>query len=142
MDLKDFFDRDHDRHKQRYRDHQYDNWHDGGRHREHDDYPYERGYHHERRDHGYRPPGRHNEDNDDHNDMLDFSHITHQLLANKNLLILAGAVLLVVIVLLGVFVLPLLGKALPLLGQTVEYADKIGLKGVMDRIWQGAAGGK
>jgi hypothetical protein len=57
----------------------------------------------------------------------------HGALANKKLLIAAAVVLMVVVVLAAIFLLPLLGQALDYLGTS-------GVKGVIDRIWQGTGG--
>jgi hypothetical protein len=71
----------------------------------------------------------------DDDEMVIISNIMKRLLANKKLLILAGIVLLAVIVLAAIFILPLLGHVL-------DYVNKTGLKGVVERFWLGTGGGK
>jgi len=56
-------------------------------------------------------------------------------MANKKLLVLAAVAVLVLLVLAAFFLLPLLG-------QVIDYVDKTGVKGVVDRVWQGEGGGK
>jgi ABC-type phosphate transport system permease subunit len=61
--------------------------------------------------------------------------MAHRLFANKKLLVIAASVIVVVIVLAAIFLLPLLGQA-------VEFVDKSGVKGVIDRVWQDGGGGR
>ncbi len=134
MDIDELYGDDHhrrrDRHGQGYRDH---GDHDG------------HGHHHD--DDGERGPYRPRDD-EHHDDLyarrrygheghgdLDLEQLAYRLLANKKLLIAAAAVLVIVLGLMAVFLLPLLGEAL-------DYVGKSGVKGVVDRIWQGGLGGK
>ena len=133
MDLDDIFGNTrHQRHDQ--------HWHGPRRHDEQhhdDDLDEERhGYCGDRddRDHhgdSRRWSGRHERGD---SESFDLEHLAHQALANKKVLVLAGVALVVVLVLAAIFLLPLLGQA-------VDYVDKSGLKGVIDRV-QGTGGGK
>jgi hypothetical protein len=144
MDLEDLFDGKHRRSKRRY----HGSDHDHDRERDHD-HSHDEDHHHDRyvesgrgreRDgssHGYEPQHdprdyRHGHRHRDDSDLL---QIGHRLLANKKLLVLAAVVALVLLALAAFFLLPLLGQA-------VDYIDKTGVKGVVDRVWQGEGGGK
>lgn len=122
MDLEDLFKRDNHHRKHSKHDKKYDRdlypKHD--EHMDYRDHPYNRDRHN-----GHR----------DLDDLLDVSSLLGHLQANRKLLIVAGVIILIIIVALFIFVLPLLGQA-------VEYVEKIGLKGVVDRLWQGTGGSK
>jgi hypothetical protein len=133
MDLDDLFDRDRHRGTRGHRDHDEDDGHDEGRYRQHRDPLIVRGQyaeHDRRREHPERYHG-----HDDDDGLPDLSRIAQRLLANKKLLMLAAVVLLAVVALAAVFLLPLLG-------QVIDYLDKHGIKGVIDRVWQGLGSGK
>ena len=129
MDLEDIFKSDHNRRKRLYpnNDNKHEHYEDRKNKNDHDSYDQD---HHEYNDrwskhgdHKYRH----------HDDMLNLSYLMPRLLAHKKLLISAGIVLLAVIVLVGIIVLPLLG-------QVLDYVDKIRFKGVIERVWQGSGG--
>jgi hypothetical protein len=126
MDLDDLFDGGRRHGKHGHDDH--DHGRHGGKHREHDDYEHDRG-HDER-------TGRPQSHGDHHDGELpSLSHLMPKLLANKTLVVLTAVALPVVIVLAVIFMLPLLGSVL-------GFVDQSGVKGVVDRVWQGADGGK
>ena len=132
MDLNDLFDRDQRHSKQGHRNHNNNHGLDGGRHREYDDHP-GNGGHSEESDRWLSHRDRQYSQKDQ--ELFDLSHFLQRLLENKKLLILAGVVLLAVIALVVIF-------ALPLLGQALDYVDKSGLKGIVDRLLQGTGGAK
>jgi hypothetical protein len=132
MDLEDLFDNDR-RNGKRGRGDRDDN-HDRRRDKNNDD--------DDHRDHRF---GNDDDDDewgdhrkrhrDDDDDMFDLENIAHKLLANKKLLIIAVIALVAVLAIAVIFILPLLGQA-------TDYVDKNGVKGVVERVWDGSGGGK
>jgi hypothetical protein len=126
MDLDDLF--DFRRRKHPHREHGHDPGPGQDAYPEHDD-------HRKGRDSpsgnsrwrdGVHRQHRHHDDDE----WFGLAQVPHRLLANTRILFLAGAVLLAVTVLAAVFVLPLLGQILDLI-------ERDGLKGLLDRAWQG-----
>lgn len=134
MDLEDLL--GGDKHRRRNK-----NRHGYRDHGDHDEHGHRHGEHAERNSN--RPHDHHREDErnrshrngDDRRGDFDLEHVAERILANKKLLIVAAVVLVVVLVLAAIFLLPLLGQA-------IDYVDKGGVKGVLDRVWQGSGGGK
>ncbi|MBU3948595.1 MAG: hypothetical protein KJ826_10295 [Proteobacteria bacterium] len=130
MDLEDLFNRDHHRRKREHHNYEKKHGHYGDRIGKNDHESYDKDHDDDDRwskngDHKYRH----------HNDLLNISTLMPHLVANKKLLISAGIVLLAVIVLAGIILLPLLG-------QVIGYMDTIGVKGAVERVWQGSGGGR
>lgn len=118
MDFDDLFE-----HKRR---------HYGSRHHVTDDEHFDRG----RDSDGYHLQ-RTGDRGDTHRDSyasgdLGLPHLLRQILANKVLAI--GAVILI-LALLGLALLVLV----PILGELLGYVDKNGVKGIIERLWQGSA---
>ncbi|GEM_PF-4541640 len=69
---------------------------------------------------------------DDDSDMVMLPHLAKKALANPKLLII-GAIVLILVIIGALFLV------LPLLGDLIDFVDKNGIQGTLDRVWKGDA---
>lgn len=132
MDFEDLFNGKYHRRDHGKRHHEDGHDRDRGKYGKFEDHEYHQ-RHHERGDLELERADRHHNHHD--NEHLDLFLIGRRLLAQKKLLIPAA---IVIVVFLGLAVI----LVLPWLGQAVEYIDRYGIKGVIERLWEGAAGSR
>jgi hypothetical protein len=75
--------------------------------------------------------GRGRDDHGEDGKRLGFKQLLPRLFADKKLLVFAGVVLILVLVGIGLLVLPWVS-------QGVQFVEKNGIQGVIDRIWRGS----